>query len=84
MALEQLCDIQMVDGGSEIYREVNQRYVAIKYSVRGRDLGSAVDEAIGKVGEQVKVAAWLPHQMGGRGTKRSKVAARASGDDRSL
>ena len=42
VSLAQLCDIQMLDGASEIYREANQRYVAIKYSVRGRDLGGAV------------------------------------------
>jgi cobalt-zinc-cadmium resistance protein CzcA len=39
----------------KIYREGNQRYVAIKYSVRGRDLGSTVEEAIKKVNEQVKL-----------------------------
>ena len=38
---------------SEIYREGNERYVAIKYSVRGRDLGGAVEEAIDKVKQQV-------------------------------
>jgi cobalt-zinc-cadmium resistance protein CzcA len=55
VSLAQLCDIQMLDGASEIYRESNQRYVAIKYSVRGRDLGGAVGEAIEKVGKQVKL-----------------------------
>ncbi len=55
VALAQLCKIEVVDGGSEIYREGNQRYIAIKYSVRGRDLGSAVEEAIKKVTEQVKL-----------------------------
>jgi cobalt-zinc-cadmium resistance protein CzcA len=45
----------MADGASEIYREANQRYVAIKYSVRGRDLGGAVQEAIQKVNAQVKL-----------------------------
>ena len=44
-----------IDGASEIYREENSRYVAIKYSVRGRDLGSAVEEAIQKVSQQVKL-----------------------------
>jgi cobalt-zinc-cadmium resistance protein CzcA len=34
------------DGAEEIYREGGQRYIAIKYSVRGRDLGSTVEEAI--------------------------------------
>ena len=43
------------DGGSEIYREANSRYIAVKYSVRGRDLGSTVEEAIKKVGASVKL-----------------------------
>ncbi len=49
VSLAQLCKIEERDGGSEIYREANQRYVAIKYSVRDRDLGGAVEEAQSKV-----------------------------------
>jgi cobalt-zinc-cadmium resistance protein CzcA len=56
VSLAQLCKIREADGGSEIYREGNQRYVAIKYSVRGRDLGGAVEEAMKKVNEQVKLS----------------------------
>jgi len=55
VSLAQLCKIEERDGGSEIYREGNQRYVAIKYSVRGRDLGSTVEEAMKKINEQVKL-----------------------------
>ena len=55
VSLAQLCTISEVDGASEVYREGNRRYVAIKYSVRGRDLGSTVEEAIRKVNEQVKL-----------------------------
>jgi cobalt-zinc-cadmium resistance protein CzcA len=55
VSLAQLCKIQMLDGASQIYREGNSRYIAIKYSVRGRDLGSTVEEAIQKVGEKVKL-----------------------------
>jgi len=55
VSLAQLCKIQVADGGSEIYREGNQRYIAIKYSVRGRDLGSAVEEAINKVTRRLKL-----------------------------
>jgi len=54
-SLAQLSKIDEKDGGSEIYREGNQRYVAIKYSVRGRDLGSTVEEAMKKINEQVKL-----------------------------
>jgi cobalt-zinc-cadmium resistance protein CzcA len=53
VSLAQLCKINVTDGANEIYREGNSRYVAIKYSVRGRDLGSAVEEAIARVGQQV-------------------------------
>jgi cobalt-zinc-cadmium resistance protein CzcA len=55
VSLDQLCQVAEKDEGSEIYREGNQRYVAIKYSVRGRDLGGAVEEAIEKVNKQVKL-----------------------------
>src|SRR6266851_3531878 len=55
VSLAQLCKIEERDGGSEIYREGNQRYVAIKYSVRGRDLGSAVEEAIQKVNARLQL-----------------------------
>ncbi len=55
VSLAQLCKIEGRDGASEIYREGNQRYVAIKYSVRGRDLGGAVEEAIKKVNAQVQL-----------------------------
>jgi heavy metal efflux system protein len=55
VSLAQLTKPTVVDGASEIYREGNSRYVAIKYSVRGRDLGSAVEEAIQKVTTQVKL-----------------------------
>jgi cobalt-zinc-cadmium resistance protein CzcA len=55
VSLAQLCAVKELDGASEIYREENSRYVAIKYSVRGRDLGSTVEEAMKKVQEQVKL-----------------------------
>jgi cobalt-zinc-cadmium resistance protein CzcA len=55
VSLGQLCKIEERDGASEIYREGNQRFIAIKYSVRGRDLGSTVQEAIGKVGQTIKL-----------------------------
>jgi cobalt-zinc-cadmium resistance protein CzcA len=55
VSLAQLSKIEERDGASEIYREGNQRYVAIKYSVRGRDLGGAVEEAIKKVNAQVQL-----------------------------
>ncbi len=55
VSLAQLTTIKTEDGAEEVYREGGQRYVAIKYSVRDRDLGSTVEEAIHKVNEQVKL-----------------------------
>jgi cobalt-zinc-cadmium resistance protein CzcA len=55
VSLSQLTKVSVLDGGSEIYREANSRYVAIKFSVRGRDLGSTVEEAIEKVKANVKL-----------------------------
>ena len=55
VSLAQLCQVTELDGASEIYRVANSRYVAIKYSVRGRDLGGAVEEAIKNVNQQVKL-----------------------------
>src|SRR5215472_6512898 len=55
VSLAQLCQVETRDGAEEIYREGSQRYVAIKYGVRGRDLGSTVEEAMKKVNAQVKL-----------------------------
>jgi heavy metal efflux system protein len=57
VSLAQVASIRTTEGANRIYREGNTRYVAIKYSVRGRDLGSTVEEAIRKVDEQVKLPA---------------------------
>ena len=55
VSLGQLCQIKLEDGASNIYREGNSRYVAIKYSVRGRDLGSTVRQAIEEVRQKVRL-----------------------------
>jgi len=57
VSLAQLTKISTDDGAEEIYREAGQRYIAIKYSVRGRDLGSTVEEALAKVERNVKLPA---------------------------
>jgi cobalt-zinc-cadmium resistance protein CzcA len=55
VALGQVADIRIEDGASMIYREMSSRYIAIKYSVRGRDLGSTVEDAIRAVRGKVKL-----------------------------
>jgi cobalt-zinc-cadmium resistance protein CzcA len=51
--LEDVAEVRLVSGAAFIYREQQQRYVPIKFSVRGRDLGGAVLEAQRAVESQV-------------------------------
>jgi cobalt-zinc-cadmium resistance protein CzcA len=55
VSLAQLASIEIKDGAYDIYREGNSRYIAITFNVRGRDLGSTVEEAIKQIGEKVKL-----------------------------
>jgi cobalt-zinc-cadmium resistance protein CzcA len=57
VSLAQLTNVSADDGAEEIYREGGQRFIAIKYSVRGRDLGSTVEEAIRNVNKNVALPA---------------------------
>jgi cobalt-zinc-cadmium resistance protein CzcA len=53
--LTDVASVQLASGASFIYREGQERYIPIKFSVRGRDLGSAVLEAQQKVAQQVVI-----------------------------
>jgi len=53
--LKEIAGIKNQMGPAFIYREDNARFIAVKFSVRGRDLGSAVDEARQKVKDHVKL-----------------------------
>jgi len=53
--LSEVASIKLVSGAAYIYREQQERYLPIKFSVRGRDLGSAIKEAQDKIAEQVQL-----------------------------
>ena len=53
--LEDIADIRLDTGASYIYHEKNERYIPIKFSTRGRDLGSTVTEIQQKIGEKIKL-----------------------------
>jgi cobalt-zinc-cadmium resistance protein CzcA len=55
--LSEIATVRLVSGPSYIYREQQQRYLPIKFSVRERDLGSAIQEAQAKVAENVRLPA---------------------------
>lgn len=53
--LREISTIRKITGISIIYRDHNQRYGAIKFSIRGRDMGSTIKEAQQKVNARVKL-----------------------------
>jgi cobalt-zinc-cadmium resistance protein CzcA len=53
--LSEVAAINLVSGAAYIYREQQERYLPIKFSVRERDLGSAIQEAQQKIAEQVQL-----------------------------
>ena len=53
--LRELADISLDTGASYIYHESGERYIPVKFSVRGRDLGGAVSEAQKLIADNVKV-----------------------------
>ncbi len=55
--LSEIAQVQLVSGAAFIYRENQERYIPVKFSVRGRDLGGAVIEAQRRVAEQVELPA---------------------------
>ncbi|HLJ64391.1 MAG TPA: CusA/CzcA family heavy metal efflux RND transporter, partial [Stellaceae bacterium] len=55
IALSDVADIRLVSGAAFVYREQQERYIPIKFGVRGRDLGTAVLEAQHKIRDEVKI-----------------------------
>jgi cobalt-zinc-cadmium resistance protein CzcA len=53
--LSEVASINLISGAAYIYREQQERYLPIKFSVRNRDLGSAIQEAQEKVAAQVQL-----------------------------
>ena len=53
--LADIADVRLVSGAAFIYREHQERYIPIKFSVRGRDLGSAVEEAKRQIARNVRI-----------------------------
>jgi cobalt-zinc-cadmium resistance protein CzcA len=55
--LSAIADIRLVSGAAFIYREHQERYIPIKFSVRGRDLAGAVQDAQRRIARQVRMPA---------------------------
>ncbi len=74
--IKNIATIRTLTGPSIIFRDDNRRYTAVKFSIRGRDMGSVIAEAQGKVDKQVKLDKGYEMQWAGdfenqqRATKR--------------
>jgi cobalt-zinc-cadmium resistance protein CzcA len=55
VSLAQLTKLEVRDGAYDIYREGGSRYVSVTFSVRGRDLNTAVEDALGQIDRKVKL-----------------------------
>lgn len=77
--MREIAQIKVQNGPAFVYREGNLRFIPIKFSVRGRDLGSTIAEAQKKVGEQVKLSKGYSMSWNGefenqvRATKQLKI-----------
>jgi cobalt-zinc-cadmium resistance protein CzcA len=67
--LKELADIQVTNGASFIYRQYNSRYIGVQFSVEGRDLASAVGDAIKQVNQKVTLPQGYRADWGGEYTE---------------
>ena len=74
--LSAVADVRLTSGASFIYREHQERYIPIKFSVRGRDLGSAVDEARARINKAVHLPSGYHLEWAGELDNLSNAVAR--------
>jgi cobalt-zinc-cadmium resistance protein CzcA len=67
--LKEFADIQVTDGASFIYRQNNSRYIGVQFSVEGRDLAGAVEDAIKQVNKNVTLPQGYRLDWGGEYTE---------------
>jgi cobalt-zinc-cadmium resistance protein CzcA len=63
--LAHVADVNVVGGASRIFRENGRRYIPVRFGVRGRDLGSTVDQAQANVAKNVRIPAGYQVEWGG-------------------
>ena len=76
--LGEISKITKITGPSMIYRDKHQRYGAIKFSIRGRDMGSVIDEAQAKVDAQVTMPDGYKLEWAGDFENQQRASARLS------
>jgi cobalt-zinc-cadmium resistance protein CzcA len=74
--LRELGQIAVATGAANIYREANSRYLALKFNVEGRDMGSVVKDAIATVAEGVKLPDGYYFSWGGEFENQQRAVKR--------
>jgi len=77
--LKELADISVSNGASFIYRENNSRFIGVQFSVEGRDLAGAVQEAMGKVSQKVPLPQGYRLDWGGEYSEYTASRAQLAG-----
>jgi len=67
--LKEFADIQVVNGASFIYRQDNSRYIGVQFSVSGRDLAGAVEDAMHQINDKVTLPEGYRLDWGGEYTE---------------
>ena len=76
VSLAQLCKMEIKDGAYDIYREGNTRYIAMTFNVRGRDLGTTVEDAIKQINDKVRLPRGYTLGWSGEYESEKRAAAR--------
>ena len=69
LPLKQFADIKVTDGASFIYRQNHSRYIGVQFSVEGRDLAGAVEDAMQQVNKKVVMPQGYHLDWGGEYTE---------------
>ncbi|MCJ2035357.1 efflux RND transporter permease subunit [Methylobacterium sp. J-068] len=76
--LSEIASVELVSGAAFIYRENQERYIPVKFSVRGRDLGGAVSEAQARIAQEVTLPAGFHLEWVGQFTNLQDAVQRLS------
>lgn len=74
--LRELADISIADGRAAIAREANQRYLALKFNIEGRDMGSVIQDAMAEVRNGVEVPEGMYLAWGGEFENQQRAMTR--------
>jgi cobalt-zinc-cadmium resistance protein CzcA len=76
VSMAQLTKVEVRDGAYDIYREGNTRYLSVTFSVRGRDLGTTVEEAMKQIKGKVMWPAGYRIEWAGEYESQKRAQAR--------